>query len=411
MAGIVNGELKVKKDWEKKKIDDCFVQIINGANIKQVKDGNGIPITRIETISNDVFNRDRMGYANISDAKNYEKYILQDNTILMSHINSMKFLGRSVLYEKMNDEIIIHGMNLLNLIPASFIQPKYACLYFQTSKFRNDIKSISHQSVNQASFNITSLKSISIPVPPLEEQKRIVKILDEKFAQLETIKTNAQTNLQNAKDLFQSQLTKTFSNTTWEKKRLQDCSSIIGDGLHGTPKYDENGNYYFINGSNLTITDIVFTPETKRVNKTEYQKYKVELNENTVFLSINGSTLGKRTAFYNNEPVILGKSACYINVKSNTLNKYFLRHFLSSDIFQEYAWKEKTGAAIPNLGLKAMRDLKIPLPPLPEQKCIVKELDTLSEKVRQLQKIYTKQIANCDELKQSYLQKAFEGEL
>ena len=84
---------------------------------------------------------------------------------------------------------------------------------------------------------------------------------------------------------------------------------------------------------------------------------------------------------------------------------------MSSDIFQEYAWKEKTGAAIPNLGLKAMRDLKIPLPPLPEQKRIVKELDTLSEKVRQLQEIYTKQIANCDELKQSYLQKAFEGEL
>ena len=288
--------------------------------------------------------------------------------------------------------------------------------------------------VKGKTLNKEKLKEVPITLPPLEEQKRIVKILDEKFAMLETVKANAKANLQNAKDLFQSQLTKAFmeeSNPStceaggaslqtshlpqhalkWEKKRLGDCTSIIGDGLHGTPKYDENGNYYFINGSNLTITDIVFTPETKRVNETEYQKYKVELNENTVFLSINGSTLGKRTAFYNNEPVILGKSACYINVKSNTLNKYFLRHFLSSDIFQEYAWKEKTGAAIPNLGLKAMRDLKIPLPPLPEQKRIVKELDTLSEKVRQLQEIYTKQIADCDELKQSLLQKAFTGEL
>ena len=288
--------------------------------------------------------------------------------------------------------------------------------------------------VKGKTLNKEKLKEVPITLPPLEEQKRIVKILDEKFAMLETVKANAKANLQNAKDLFQSQLTKAFmeeSNPStceeeggslqtshlpqhalkWEKKRLGDCTSIIGDGLHGTPKYDENGNYYFINGSNLTITDIVFTPETKRVNETEYQKYKVELNENTVFLSINGSTLGKRTAFYNNEPVILGKSACYINVKSNTLNKYFLRHFFSSDIFQEYAWKEKTGAAIPNLGLKAMRDLKIPLPPLPEQKRIVKELDTLSEKVRQLQEIYTKQIADCDELKQSLLQKAFTGEL
>ena len=129
------------------------------------------------------------------------------------------------------------------------------------------------------------------------------------------------------------------------------------------------------------------------------------------FISINGSTLGKRTAFYNNEPVILGKSACYINVKENTLNKFYLRYFFSSNIFQEYAWKEKTGTAIPNLGLKAMRDLQIPLPPLSEQQEIVAHLDVLQEKVRQLEEIYTKQIANCDELKQSFLKKAFEGEL
>ena len=65
-----------------------------------------------------------------------------------------------------------------------------------------------------------------LPIPPLEEQKRIVKILDEKCAQLETIKANAQTNLQNAKDLFQSQLTKAFNNSTWEKKKLETIAKI-----------------------------------------------------------------------------------------------------------------------------------------------------------------------------------------
>ena len=70
----------------------------------------------------------------------------------------------------------------------------------------------------------------------------------------------------------------------------------------------------------------------------------------------------------------------------------------------------KEGANISNLK-KILGDFELPLPSLPEQKRIVKELDTLSEKVRQLQEIYTKQIANCDELKQAYLQKAFEGEL
>ena len=72
--------------------------------------------------------------------------------------------------------------------------------------------------INNLKFQ--DLSKFEIPVPPLEEQKRIVKILDEKFAQLESLKANAQTNLQNAKDLFQSQLTKAFSNTTWEKKAI-----------------------------------------------------------------------------------------------------------------------------------------------------------------------------------------------
>ena len=58
----------MKKGWEYKKLGDCFISINNGANIKQVKGAKGIPITRIETLSNDKFNRGKMGYADISDA-------------------------------------------------------------------------------------------------------------------------------------------------------------------------------------------------------------------------------------------------------------------------------------------------------------------------------------------------------
>ena len=397
----------MKKDWEIKKLKDICEKGSSNVNMKDLLNlGGNYPIYGASGFIQNVnfYHQEKEYIGIIKDGSGIGR------TMLLPAKSSVIGTLQYILPKEGNS---IHFIN-------------YALQSLDLSKYKQGA-AIPH-------IYFRDYGETELVVPPLEEQKRIVKILDEKFAHLETIKTNAQTNLQNAKDLFQSQLTKAFmeeSNPStceeggaslqtshlpqhalkWEKKRLGDCTSIIGDGLHGTPKYDENGNYYFINGSNLTITDIVFTPETKRVNETEYQKYKVELNENTVFLSINGSTLGKRTAFYNNEPVILGKSACYINVKSNTLNKYFLRHFLSSDIFQEYAWKEKTGAAIPNLGLKAMRDLKIPLPPLPEQKRIVKELDTLSEKVRQLQEIYTKQIADCDELKQSLLQKAFTGEL
>ena len=92
-------------------IEECFYQIRNGANIKQGVVDGGYPITRIETTANDKFNRDRMGYAGITDIKKYESYVLEDGDLLMSHINSVQYLGRTVLYEKQGDEKIIHGMN------------------------------------------------------------------------------------------------------------------------------------------------------------------------------------------------------------------------------------------------------------------------------------------------------------
>jgi len=95
----------------------------------------------------------------------------------------------------------------------------------------------------------------------------------------------------------------------WKEVILRDVVSILGDGLHGTPQYDDNGEYYFINGNNLSDGKIVIKEGTKKANKEEYEKYKKDLNDQTIFVSING-TLGN-VALYNNEKCILGKSACF----------------------------------------------------------------------------------------------------
>ena len=86
------------------RLGDLFLHIRNGANIKQGLDNTGYPITRIETISNKFIDREKMGYADIVDDGKYDDYVLQDNDILMSHINSEKHLGKVALYRKKNDE-------------------------------------------------------------------------------------------------------------------------------------------------------------------------------------------------------------------------------------------------------------------------------------------------------------------
>ena len=158
----------------------------------------------------------------------------------------------------------------------------------------------------------------------------------------------------------------------WVWTSLYDITSIIGDGLHGTPQYNSQGFYYFINGNNLFNRKIVFKKDTKRLSRSEYEKYKKNLNDRTILVSING-TIGN-IGTYNGEKVVLGKSACYFNLYSHIL-KDFICYLIESNYFLKYALDSATGSTIKNVPLKAMNNFKIPLPPLAEQQRIVEEIE------------------------------------
>lgn len=163
---------------------------------------------------------------------------------------------------------------------------------------------------------------------------------------------------------------------SWTKVSLEEISTRIGDGLHGTPKYDESGEFYFINGNNLADGKILIKEDTKRISSIEYDKIKKELNERTVLVAING-TLGN-IGMYHDEPVALGKSACYINVNEKA-EKLFIRYVLENQDFQIYARDFATGSTIKNLGLKAVREYSFNLPPLPTQRKIGSILSAYDE--------------------------------
>ncbi|APE01841.1 hypothetical protein BM526_08305 [Alteromonas mediterranea] len=164
---------------------------------------------------------------------------------------------------------------------------------------------------------------------------------------------------------------------TWQVVTLKDITDRIGDGLHGTPKYEDNGEYYFINGNNLKNGQIFIDEKTKRASKEEFEKHKKELSDRTVLLSING-TLGN-VAFYNNEKVFLGKSACYLNLK-NSVDKHFIRYTLESFQFQNYIHTLATGSTIKNVSLKLVRDFQFELPSFETQVSISSYLRVIDEK-------------------------------
>lgn len=165
----------------------------------------------------------------------------------------------------------------------------------------------------------------------------------------------------------------------WITTTLEECTDILGDGLHGTPKYTENGEYAFVNGNNLVDGEILIKKETKRVDYSQYDKYKKPLTNRTILVSING-TLGN-VGVYGSEKIILGKSACYFNVKES-VDKDFIYYIVSSPTFKQYLESNATGTTIKNISLKQMREYTFELPEIGEQKRISSVLRKIDEKIK-----------------------------
>lgn len=164
----------------------------------------------------------------------------------------------------------------------------------------------------------------------------------------------------------------------WKEYKLGEITTEIGDGIHGTPNYSEDGEFYFINGNNISNGKIMIKGDTKRVNRIEFEKYKKPLSNRTILMSING-TIGN-VGFYNDEKCILGKSACYFNLKDN-VDKNFVYYTFLTDDFQSHLLNIATGTTIQNVPLKGLRESIILLPPLDEQKRIASILTSIDDKI------------------------------
>lgn len=405
----------VPENWCWTKLKYISSHISDGSHNPPKDSGKGIPLLSATNIHDHLIDIDNTVRWITEDQwiSENQRTRIETNDVLLTIVAS---IGRTAVVK--NERFALQRS-------VAVIKPKinseFLSYYFETpyiQKFMMD----NAKGTAQKGFYLNSLTELFCCVPPLLEQQRIVDRIESLFAKLDEAKQKAQDALDSFETRKAAILHKAFTGEltaqwrkehgvgmeSWEEKTLQQLSQKIGDGLHGTPLYSENGEYFFVNGNNLSELKIEIKPDTKRVDYSQYQKYKLELGDNTVLVSING-TLGK-TALYNNELLILGKSACYINV-GNELNKLFLRYFFESMEFQNYANKMATGSTIKNLGLRAMRNLMLKLPCMQEQIVIVRILDDLLAKERQAKEATEGVLEQIDLIKKAILARAFRGEL
>ena len=170
----------------------------------------------------------------------------------------------------------------------------------------------------------------------------------------------------------------------WEEKRFVDITTKISDGIHSTPNYDEGGTYSFVNGNNLVNGVIKINSQTKKVDENEYTTHQRPLGSNTILISING-TIGN-LALYNNEKVVLGKSACYLNINEKDTDKLYVFNLLRTCKIKRFFNSELTGSTIKNLSLTTIKNTKLNLPTKPEQQKIAAFLTAVDNKIEQLSK-------------------------
>lgn len=189
-------------EWEVKRLGDLVTRMANGAvYIRDEK--NGVPITRIETISSGVIDWERIGYAKATPE--LAQYEMQSGDILYSHVNSLDHIGKVALYS--GSESLYHGMNLILLRPNSNTNAAFLFMLLGSDMIRQKARVLAKQAVSQASINTAELKSMELRLPGHDEQVAISAILSDMDAELAALEARRDKARQLKQGMMQELLT------------------------------------------------------------------------------------------------------------------------------------------------------------------------------------------------------------
>lgn len=264
-----------------------------------------------------------------------------------------------------------------------------------------------------AVFNSISRNEISalkILLPSLSEQERIVAKLDKAFEAIDKVKANAEQNLNNTKELFNNTLDSKIR-TLYKNSSTQKLSEVcdVRDGTHDSPKYLDKRGHPFVTSKNLK-NDKIDMEKITYISDSDFEKInersKVDIGD--VLFAMIG-TIGNPVVITEEPDFAIKNVALFKNI--NKLEPQYLKFLLKSPSVLLKMQLEANGTTQKFVSLKYLRNFMVPVPSLSEQQKIVEKLDALQEQTKKLEQIYTQKIKECDELKQSILQKAFRGEL
>lgn len=340
-----------------------------------------------------------------SGLKNSSAKVLPTNSIILS---SRAPIGHLAI----NKKPMATNQGCKGLVPSKYMDTKYIFYFLKSNvQLLNELGS-------GTTFNELSggkLGSVEIPVPPLAEQQRIVAYLDQTFAALNQAKANLQKNLQNAKELFETELRNVFENGNWETKTIQEVTKVINGFAFSSKDFKPTNSIKSIKITNVGVKEFVeetdnYLPESF----TETMK-EVQVKEGNIVIALTRTIIsaGLKVAVVpaSYDGALVNQRVAAIVPNEKIINQRYLYNFLNTNIVAKYVLAHVNTLMQPNLSINDLKNLQVPLPNLKEQQEIVAKLDALKAQTQQLETLYQAKLNNIEELYSGILKRAFEGNM
>lgn len=393
------------KNWVRKKISEISTVFEDGDWIESKDQStDGIRLIQTGNVGNGIF-KDRGEKARyISEAtfKRLRCTEIFEGDCLVSRLPDP--VGRACILPDTGEKMITAVDCTIIRFDHHQIIPNWFLYYSLSNEYQNEIQKQVTGATRQR-ISRKNLGLVSVPVAPLPEQQRIVSILDECFAAIDKAKANAEQNLKNSKELFESYLQGVFDKKGegWEEKTLGDvCTLYQGIAINAKTKHA------LVKKSDLPllrIKDLKNNTVEQFIDPNNFPKNAL-VNEEDIIYTRTGS-LG--LVFRRRKGVLHNNS--FKVVPNKQLDKDYLFIWLQNPTFKSKIMELALKAAQPDITHAIFKIQEIAIPPLKEQQTIVRQLDALRAETQKLEAVYEKKIADLEELKKSILQKAFAGEL
>jgi type I restriction enzyme S subunit len=398
------------KGWQWVKFGDVIAESQSGFASGQ-RDSNGIiqlRMNNVDTRGNLLWNEFIRVPANQAII---EKYRLKPGDIVFNNTNSTELVGKSALFSN-HEEVIVYSNHFTRLRVKPDIADAGFVTHWLISQWRaKTFEKICNRWIGQSAVKTDKLFALEIPLPPLDEQRRIASRLNEQLAAVQSARKAAEEQLQAARRLRSAYLREAFTNDEagrWKIEKLGDLSTQITDGPHVTPKYQEQG-IPFITVRNIVNRRIDLT-NVRYISLEDHIEFckRVKAEKGDILYTKDG-TLGIPCVVDTDLDFSFFVSVAVIKLMRDKLNPFFVAYALESP--QVLAQVEELGAGmgLKHMVIKSIKALEIPVPSLADQERIASGIISKLDNATKITEMLESQLAEIKRLPASLLRKAFEG--